>query len=288
MNQIATLNNRVGYLVSALATPNTWSPPNYSPTMNPAPAFDISGSSYLGFLGSAYSSDENLMLSNLGACLAATSSNVSTVCAPITTLYGTGSQAIIGSAYAWYTNGGDLTGSKQTPNNIAAQNTIALQYASTVYVSTPKGSTSFPLDVMWVDGLPSFPTSWQGLPAGIEAPSGSALVAFADEPYYWPGGGDSSATFTSPYVFIMPTSTTSMSAPASNYNQYGFNFAEYDYPSTLGWQWGSGSVATTYYPQECNSYSPAYPTFTNPCGITTSYGNSVQAAFGQISDFFGD
>jgi len=294
MNQIATLNNRVGYLQNALATPNTYSPPTYSPTMNPAPAFDISNS-YLQPLGNAYFSDQSRMLTNLGNCLAATSSNVSTVCEPVTALYGTGSQAIIGSAYEWYTNTDSLTGSSYAPNNFAAQNTIALQYASTVSVANST-STSFPLDVMWVAQLPSFPPSWQGLPSGISAPSlQSALVSFADAPYYWPGSGDTVANFTSPYVLIMPTgSLTTMSTPASNYGAYGFNFAEYGNEATLGWQGGSGADATTYYPNGCNGYSPAYPTFTNPCGITTSYGSasssstSVQATLGQIPNFFGN
>lgn len=289
LNQIATLNNRVNYLTTALSTPNNCCGASYSKTMNPAPVFDISGS-YLSYLGGYYSADLTLMKTNLGNCLNATSSNVTAACAPITNLYGSDGSVKIGSAYDWYTNTNQLTGSTIAPNNFAAQNTIALQYSGLVTVSgiSPSG---FPLDVMWVAALPQFP-SMPGLPANTAPPSfDPGLIGFADVPYQWNNG--LKQPFTSPYVLMMPTpGTATISAPATSYSTTGFNMAEYGSISTMGWQAGSGSKGSTYYVDECNGNTNAYPTFSNPCAISTSYpyptNPTVSATLNQINNFFGN
>lgn len=310
LNQIATLNNRVGYLsgtgstssattVKGLATPNlcnyqACNPTPYSSTMNPAPEFDISGD-YLGNLQSIYSSDYQTMTNNLQSCLGygqtgTSADTLSSNCSAVNNIYGTGTSPVIASAYDWYTNESGLTGSSYAPNSFAAQNSIALQYTGTYYLNQPGYyPVSYPLDVMWIDSLPVFTPNLGGLPSGVSAPSQqAALIAFADAPY--PQQGNPSLSISAPYVTILPSitspaSSATISAATSTYSPYWFNLTEYGNFSQLGWNYGSGATSTISY--NCNDGDSQYPTFSNPCDINafTESGN-VNASLYPLPSFF--
>ena len=156
MNQISTLNNRVGLLHDLLS--NTI-------TFNPVPLLDLV--SYLNRLQNIYKADRNTLLTSLQRCLSATSANVTSVCQSIIDNQAT-------NAYEYYGANG--------PGNdfFAQQNTLALQ----AYCTTPDRAR--PPDYagrLYIDELPSFAGS--NLPITGEA----AFVSFADRPVPDGSGG---------------------------------------------------------------------------------------------------
>ena len=179
MNQISTLNNRVGLLHDLLS--NTI-------TFNPVPLLDLV--SYLNRLQNIYKADRNTLLTSLQRCLSATSANVTSVCQSIIDNQAT-------NAYEYYGANG--------PGNdfFAQQNTLALQ----AYCTTPDRAR--PPDYagrLYIDELPSFAGS--NLPITGEA----AFVSFADRPV-----PDGSGGFCASFVDILalepdaPLSTNNVS-----------------------------------------------------------------------------
>ena len=156
MNQISTLNNRVGLLHDLLS--NTI-------TFNPVPLLDLV--SYLNRLQNIYKADRNTLLTSLQRCLSATSANVTSVCQSIIDNQAT-------NAYEYYGANG--------PGNdfFAQQNTLARRYTA-LHQTVP--GRPITLDVLYIDELPSFAGS--NLPITGEA----AFVSFADRPVPDGSGG---------------------------------------------------------------------------------------------------
>jgi hypothetical protein len=152
LNQITTLKNRV------VTLNNTVQAGNFSP----AQVLDLV--SYLDRLENVYKADRTTLRNNLETCLAATSDNVTTDCAPIIN-----NTAL--NAFEYY----DST--QPRANFFAQRNTLALQYVGK-QSEFVMGSfiASAPLDVMYVDELP--PSS-QPVAKMI---AGAAFVSFLDRP----------------------------------------------------------------------------------------------------------
>ena len=300
LNQISTLYARVNYLSTQLATSNGVSS-FYSPNMDLSPYLSIRGT-YLTPLINAYSKDISNIRAALSTCLSSTNStDAANNCNTITTAYNNG----ITSAYAWYSST-----SNGTFNNLALQNSIALQYTGQLSISHPangdgSGATKYSnwgLDMAWTAGYPDLSSMTTGLPSASTSANYSTsppsfypgIIAFADQPYYFI---NSTTETLLPYVMLLPTSTTgitSFSTPASNYSSYNYNISQYGSDGGIGWQIGSGGQGTVYY-VGCDTASP-YPTFSNPCSIYTSYtspsntnfpGSTVSVTFFPIANFFG-
>jgi hypothetical protein len=243
LNEIGTLLNRANQLSQLLARTNAF---------NPAVLLDLV--SYLASLENTYKTDRKALLTNLQNCLAASTSDVTSVCADIEN---TESE----TAFEWYAEGGG------NPNFLAQQNTLALQYTGL------DGAT--PLDVIYIDQLPPFTAAGSNIPIAGEA----ALVGFQDRP---PPVGNPAA-----YVDILalepnqPLSTDNVSSKVRN-------DAANPSPFTL---WNINAFAGLALEQVPNSFftsNPCTPTFAAPCAIDYSFGASgiqdVQNV--QIEDLF--
>jgi hypothetical protein len=256
-NQIQTLSNRANYLYGQLQIyPST--------TLNVA--------NYIQPLINQYASDASIMLSNLGNCLTnATSSNVSTICAPISNLYSSG----VTSAYDWYGSSGP------NPNGYAGyalsnlqNNTIALQYIGNF--SDTAGSV-FKMDVAWINQLPGSDgwsvTNPTTLVSNIY--SLPSLVGFVDSQWILNG----SAT-TTPYIDMLPLNTgTGITAALSNWLSQEWTII---YGNT--WSYIAAPVTLSYL-NGCTSTS-----FSSPCTLTVNYNGSSYtstASFSPIYAFFG-
>ena len=93
--QIATLNNRTVTLNNAVSQPN----------FDPTRLLDLG--SYLDELENVYRADRTTLLTNLGICLAATSTGVMTDCAPIastTLLCSLMGSRMAQSSQSWHSN----------------------------------------------------------------------------------------------------------------------------------------------------------------------------------------
>ncbi|MGE0684213.1 MAG: hypothetical protein AB7P69_25310, partial [Candidatus Binatia bacterium] len=146
LNQIATLNNRVVTLNEAVQA-------GFNPTL----VFDLED--YLNRLEDIYMADRATLLTNLETCLAATSQNVKTVCAPIIT-----NTAL--NAFEYYAAG------QPHANFFAQQNTLALQYVGKV---AGDFFDDTPADVMYLDALPPTPEASASHIVGE-----AAFVSFVD------------------------------------------------------------------------------------------------------------
>ena len=282
-NQIATLYNRAMYLGNdnsqyGLGKINqSYSFAGYSQNFNPTPIIDISGS-YFSPLLDQYGSDLSLIIKNLSSCTGASSANVSTACQPIVEAYNKG----VTSAYDWY--GTNLNGNGVSNNNFALQNTIALQYSGT----TNNTGGTFPLDVVWVQALPTstFSQTINALPSGVTNPAGlPGLIAFVDEPYTWIVDGNPWVNMNSPFAQLIPVSSssiTTISTPTSSYVPYTYYIADYDYLGTLGWQLNTGASSTISYGNGATTIG-----FNAPPSITTV--NSTNTTnLSAIANFFGN
>jgi len=234
VNQISTLNNRVRLLQGLFES---------HPTFNPPELLDLV--SYLDRLEDIYRADRNTLLTSLQHCLGATSTNVTSVCQSIIANQAT-------NAFEYYgANGpGD--------NFFAQQNTLALQYtAQHLSQSVPQ----LPLDVLYIDELPSFATV--GSPVAIAGEA--AFVSFVDRPSPGTDGG----IVVAPGVNILalepdaPLSTNNVSTKVRNNPPSPSPFIYWQVlnipPPTLTSL--SGFVFTSV---SCT------PTFANPCAIDYS------------------
>jgi hypothetical protein len=186
------------------------------------------------------------------------------------------------SAYDWY--GTNLNGNGVSNNNFALQNTIALQYSGTT--NTTNGT--FPLDVVWVQALPTstFSQTDNALPSGVTNPAGlPGLIAFADLPYTWFAGGQYLANFNSPFAQLIPvssSSTTTISTPTSSYVPYAYYLADYGSMGALGWQLNTGSSSTISYGNGATTIG-----FNAPPSITTVNSTNI-TNLSAIANFFGN
>jgi hypothetical protein len=282
-NQIATLYNRAMYLGNDNAQytlgkiNQQYSFEGYTQNFNPIPIIDISGS-YFSPLLDQYGSDLSLIISNLSSCTGASSANISDACQPIVEAYNKGVQ----SAYDWYET--NLNGNGVSNNNFALQNTIALQYSGT----TNNTGGTFPLDVVWVQALPTstFSQTANALPSGVTNPAGfPGLVAFADQPYTWNISTPPPVNFNSPFAQLIPVSSnsiTTISTPTSSYFPYAYYLADYGYLGTLGWQLNTGASSTISYGNGATTIG-----FNAPPSITTVNSTNI-TNLSAIANFFGN
>jgi hypothetical protein len=154
LNQVSTLNNRTRALIKMISA---------TPSFNPTEYFDLVGE-YLDRLATTYSETRSDLLDNLNTCLAATDSNVNVACGPII-------NNLDGDVFAYY--GSDGT----QPNFFAQQNSLALQYATSL--SEVGAGSLGSLDVMYIDKLPSLSAAGSNVPIAGQA----AFVSFADRPW---------------------------------------------------------------------------------------------------------
>jgi hypothetical protein len=267
LNQIATLNNRITYLSTALDLYN----------FNPIPEIDISG--YVTPLMNIYQKDVITMRNNLGTCLNSSSSKQKVNCKPIDDAYTNN----ITSAYLWY--GASGSNPNNNPNNFAQQNTIGLQYTGIVNY-TGATTFSFPVDVVWAQALPQFwyntknPTNTTNTnPAG-----NPAIIAFADAPWQFDTGPMNTTAWVTFFPLniaptINPTINPIISQPMSAYLPYSYSLG-----NTQWWtDTGSSTQRSTL---DCSE-----PTFDLPCSIATNTayngGKSILSVnLHQIPNFF--
>jgi hypothetical protein len=132
--------------------------------------------SYLDRLENIYRRDRNTLFTELGHCLAATSANVTSVCAPIIDNQAT-------NAFEYYRTDGPRD------NFFAQQNTLALQYTAGETIVVPDFGrlvVDLPQDVIYIDELPPFPAA--GGPSSIPIAGEAAFVSFVDRPFACPPG----------------------------------------------------------------------------------------------------
>jgi hypothetical protein len=236
LNQIATLNNRVGLLHSLLRN---------VPSFNPLPLLDLVG--YLDRLSNIYGPDRRTLRQNLANCLQATSTNVQSVCQPIINNQAT-------NAYEYY--GGNGPGS----DFFAQQNTLALQYTG---VNQDTGAAVLlALDVLYIDELPSF--------AGIDPPitGEAAFVGFVDRPVPIGGGGFARESFVD-ILALMPTEPLSTNSVSTKVRATPAAPSPFTF-----WRAGAGfgvpnppAVGIEPRPGAVFISAPCTPTFANPCAI---------------------
>jgi hypothetical protein len=162
LNEISTLNSRVGVLSDLL---------NDGPGFNAPRLLDLLF--YLDRLENVYNSDRTMLLDNLESCLAATSTNVATVCAPIINNQFT-------NAFSFY-HAPEETSACVTNGDcfFVEQNTIALQYVASSTSTLGGTKTSFlPGDTFYIDELPTFAAAGSNIPIAGQA----ALVTYVDRP----------------------------------------------------------------------------------------------------------
>lgn len=253
-NQIQTLSNRANYLYGALS--------NYQSTT-------LNVSNYIQPMINQYADDAKVMLSNIDNCLTgSTSSNLSTICEPITTLYSSG----VKSAYQWYGSNGP------NPNNYASyilsnlqNNTIALQYTGT-YKDTV--GSYFNMDAAWISQLPGS-GGWNPAPVNGNLYSLPALVGFVDSPWTL-----TNTATTYPYIEIMAlNSGNSLTAALSNWLSQDW--------SILGDAWSvQNTPVNLSYINGCTSTS-----FSSPCtlNMNMNYNGLFTSTLvmSPINDFFG-
>jgi hypothetical protein len=232
VNQIATLNNRVGVLTGLL---------NETPAFNPVGVLDLV--SYLDRLANVYRPDRNSLLTNLEACLNATSGNVTTLCAPII-------RNTITTAFEWYDPSGG-----QNPNFFAQQNTLALQYTGTQTVTPGIATTATaPLDDLYIDELPPL--------GGAFIAGEAALVSFLDR----------KVSLEPPYVAMLvlergqPLSTNNVSTVVRE-NPPALTPFDFYFIDNAGLGAFAGTEFTTV---SCT------PTFADPCAIDYSTVNGLE------------
>jgi hypothetical protein len=256
-NQIRTLSNRANYLYGQLQ--------NY-------PSTTLNVADYIEPLINQYGQDATVMLQNLTSCLTgATSTNISTVCAPIANLYSGG----VMSAYDWYGSKGP------NPNGYASyalinlqNNTIALQYAGHF---TDSDGSIFNMDAAWINQLPGSggwtvtnPTS--AVSSIYSLPS---LVGFVDSPWILNGNAT-----TTPYIDMLPLSSGfGITASLSNWLSQEWTIINGD-----SWSYIAAPVTLSYL-DGCPSTS-----FSSPCTLTANYNSATYtstASFSPIYAFFG-
>jgi hypothetical protein len=229
LNQIGTLLNRASQLSQLLERNGVF---------NPTSLLDLE--SYLATLEGIYKADRMALLSNLQTCLAASSSNVGTVCADL-------EQTESETAFDWYAAAGE------NPNLLAQQNTLALQYTGL------DGTT--PLDVIYIDELPPFSAAGSGIPIAGEA----GLVGFQDRP---PPIGNPAA-----YVDILalepgePLSTDNVSTKVRNEPSSPSPFTLWNINAFAG-------LTLDAVPNSFFTSNACTPTFATPCAIDYSFGAS--------------
>jgi len=246
LNQVATLGLRAQYLSQAVGSGSQY---NWTATgVDLQNILSTLGDTYGQDVGSAQ--DLGTMIYKLNNCLYhSTSTNVATLCAPIT-------NNTSATAYDWYgANGGN-------PNWLAQQNAIALQYVGS---AQPQVVANFgsqkPLayirptfDVVYIDNVGN-------LPGASNIANQAALVAFADAPYPFYFGGfqgfDSNpAGILIPYKPQTDLGTFEQVAPNS-WIYYSYYVTEQNGPG--GWV-AAGSPLSWI--QVCG------PTFTTPCELS--------------------
>jgi hypothetical protein len=229
LNEIGTLLNRANQLSQLLQRTNAF---------NPAVLLDLV--SYLASLENIYKTDRQTLLTNLQTCLAASTSNVTSVCADL-------EQTESETAFEWYAEGGE------NPNFLAQQNTLALQYTGL------DGAT--PLDVLYIDQLPPFTAAGSNIPIAGEA----AFVGFQDRP---PPVGNPAA-----YVDILtlepgePLSTDNVSSKVRNNPTDPSPFTLWNINAFAG-------LALEPVPNSFFTSNACTPTFAAPCAIDYSFGAS--------------
>ena len=243
LNEIGTLLNRAGQLRQLLQR---------TAAFNPTQLLDLV--SYLEPLENIYGADRQALLMNLQTCLAASTSNVASVCADIES---TESE----TAFDWYAAGGE------NPNLLAQQNTLALQYTGL------DGAT--PLDLIYIDQLPPFTAAGSNIPIAGEA----GFVGFQDRP---PPVGNPAA-----YVDILtlepgePLSTANVSSKVRSNPANPSPFTLWNINAFAG-------LALESIPGSFFTSNACTPIFAAPCAIDYSVGPS--GALGvqnvQIEDLF--
>ena len=246
VNQISTLNNRVRLLQGLF---------DAEPGVNPAGVLDLV--SYLDRLRNIYRADRNTLLTSLQNCLQATSANVTSVCQPIIA-----NQAQ--NAFEYYGSNGPGS------DFFAQQNTLALQYTAQQQIG-PSFPT-VPLDVIYIDELPSFAGVGFNVPIAGEA----AFVSFFDRPA--PGSA------ASPNVNLLaldpdaPLSTNNVSATVRQ-NPSSSS------PFTLWAILSVPPIEPLSTPGVVFTSTSCTPTFPQPCAINYGLGTfAVQHR--QIQDLF--
>jgi hypothetical protein len=225
LNQIATLNNRAGNLDSLLDGSG------FNPT-----SLDLLG--YLRDLEDAYTTDRGTLLGNLETCLAATTSNVTSVCAPII-----GDQ--VSDAFEYYATSPSSCASA-TPSTcfLAQENTLTLQYTG-----TSGGTDGTPLDVIYIDTLPDFSEPIDGQ---------AAFVGFLDRPTTQSSAGEQPSV---PILALIPNEPLSTDNVSQTVRQNSSDPS----PFTL-WFIGFGGDLLNF-PDTTLSGVSCTPTFAVPCAI---------------------
>jgi hypothetical protein len=252
-NQIRTLSNRANYLYGQLQ--------NY-------PSTTLNVADYIEPLINQYGQDATVMLQNLTSCLTgATSTNISTVCAPIANLY---SGAVM-SAYDWYGSKGP------NPNGYASyalsnlqNNTIALQYTGTY---SDSGGSYFKMDVAWINQLPGS-GGWMPAPINDNLYSVPAVVGFVDSPWIL-----NYVATTTPYIDIIPlNSGYEITDPFS-----GWQETEWTIINGNAWSYQNAPVTLSYL-NGCQNTS-----FSSPCSLVMNYtgGFTSSVSLNPINAFFG-
>jgi hypothetical protein len=179
LNQFATLGNRASFLSSAVATE----------MYNPADTelmLDLTGA--LDSIEVQYASEKSAFIENLSNCLSASATTVDAECQAVSD----NAMNEIKTAYDWYkANNG---------TQLLLQNTIALQYAGTL---TNNNSSEWPLDVVYIDPLPS----WDSVNEFVLIGGQAALVGFADAAYV--NDGTTEQTSSLAFLPLEPTADLS-------------------------------------------------------------------------------
>ena len=242
LNQIATLYNRAGYLYSLLYDSST-----DTFLYDPYPTMMDVANNYLSTLSSIYYADKETMVTNLGTCLNAASTAVSTACAPIIDLYSDG----ITSAYGWYSTTGPNPNGVSTANQaFAQQNTIALQYTG----QYTDNYTSHPMDMVWAGQLPAAPSWGVAVPTSYDPSSLPALIGFADYPYVSNG---SQATTPWAMFIPMPSASNTITSPLSDFVDEFWSL------TNTAWTSWSGTSLTIAGANGCTA-----STFGEPCTLS--------------------
>ena len=255
LNQIRTLQNRAKALNSAVGT-------TYNPTqlLNLQNYLTALNTGYGGITGSGTSAAPKSMLANLKTCLQPPpDTDVGTDCASIVQSAG------ITTAYDMFgpTN---YTGANQW---LLQQNTVALQYTG---IFTNTNGYVWPMDVMYIDVLPSFTGQSALTPIALKA----ALTGFSDAPFY-----DNGETKTIPAVALLPmwpnSALTNTYPTASQQgvfltpNTFKANRSSIpaDIPQPGLWYGIGGESPWQYSNDDMISWTtaPCTPSFGTPCGI---------------------
>lgn len=241
-NQLATLENRASYLSKSI-NQTTYDPANTQ--------LQLSLSGVLNLLETNYHTDkQNTFVKNLGACLQATASNVTTVCQPILDNQ--------------FTTPYDFYQSSSKPNKqLLLQNTIALQYSG---IFTNNNGSQWPQDVVYFNPLPAW-----NINQFVLIKNQAALIGFANAAYV--NAGNTQVTPSLSFLPLYPSAdiqeVTTQVYTTQGTNSPGLWF---------GWLNNTPSPGTNDLTQPLSwlgGTSFCFPTAQNPCEIWFGINNNL-------------